>query len=143
MNASFEQKKREIKDLVPFKEIEDLSQSAGHFDLTREKPTYYSSAMFSNLQYEDLKKAHVESVVPVTHEDYLARPKYKNVLELQQDPDYKDTTPLSLSQATDYLSQRQSFQNQTDVQRAYKMAKQDEQVRKANQGIMSNFRQLT
>jgi hypothetical protein len=99
--------------------------------------------MFSNLQYEDLKKAHVESVVPVTHEDYLARPKYKNVLELQQDPDYKDTTPLSLSQATDYLSQRQSFQNQTDVQRAYKMAKQDEQVRKANQGIMSNFRQLT
>jgi hypothetical protein len=79
----------------------------------------------------------------VTHADYLARPKYKNVLELQQDPEYKDTAPLSLSQATEYLSQRQSFQNQTDVQRAYKLAKQDEHVRKANQSLMSNFRLLT
>jgi hypothetical protein len=143
MSATFEQKKKEIQELVPFKEIEDVSQSAGHFDLTRDKPSYYSSAMFSNLPYEDLKKAHIESVVPVTHADYLARPKYKNVLELQQDPEYKDTAPLSLSQATEYLSQRQSFQNQTDVQRAYKLAKQDEHVRKANQSLMSNFRLLT
>jgi hypothetical protein len=143
MNATFEQKKKEVKELVPYREIEEAGSNSSHFDLTREKPTYYSSDIFSNLQYEDLKKAHIESVIPVTHEDYLMRPKFKNVLEMQQHPDYKDTTPLSLSQATDYLKQRQSFQNKNDVQRAYKLAKQDEIARKANQGWMSGFKQLT
>ena len=143
MNATFEQKKREVKELVPFQEIEEAGGSVSHFDLTRDKPTYYSSAVFSNLQYEDLKKAHVESVIPVTQEDYLSRPKFKSVLEMQQHPDYKDTTPLSLSQANDYLKQRDSFQAKNDVQRAYKLAKQDEVARKANQGWMSGFKQLT
>lgn len=144
MNATFEQKKREIRELVPFQEIEELNSSgAGHFDLTRDKPTYYSSSMFSNLQYEDLKKAHIESVVPVTQEDYLMRPKYKNVLEMQSDLKYNDTKPLSLDQANEYLNQRQSYQNKNDVQRAYKLAKQDEVARKANQGWMSGFKQLT
>jgi hypothetical protein len=143
MNATFEQKKREVKELVPFQEIEEAGGTVSHFDLTRDKPTYYSSAVFSNLQYEDLKKAHVESVIPVTQEDYLSRPKFKNVLEMQQHPDYKDTAPLSLSQANDYLKQRESFQAKNDVQRAYKLAKQDEVARKANQGWMSGFKQLT
>ena len=83
MNATFEQKKKEVKELIPFKEVEDIGQSAsGHFDLTRDKPEYYSSALFSSLPYEDLKKAHIESVIPVTQDDYLARPKFKNVLEM-------------------------------------------------------------
>ena len=146
MNATFEQKKREVRDLVPFHEVEEANGSgsgAGHFDLTRDKPTYYSSSMFSTLQYEDLKKAHVESVVPVTQEDYLIRPQYKSVLEMQSHPDYKDVNPRSLSQANEYLQQRQSYQNKNDVQRAYKLAKQDENVRKANQGWLSGFKQLT
>jgi len=144
MNASFEQKKKEVKELMPYHEVEETGiDSSNHFDLTRDKPTYYSSALFSHLQYEDLKKAHVESVVPITNEDYLARPKFNSVLEMQEHPDYKDTTPLSLSQAHDYLHQRKSFQDKNDVQRAYKLAKQDEVVRKANQGWMSGFKQLT
>jgi hypothetical protein len=142
MNATFEQKKREVKELIPYKEIEEMGQSSGQFDLTRDKPEYYTSALFSSLQYEDLKKAHVESVIPVTHEDYLARPKFKNVLEMQADPVYNDTKPLSLSQAKDYLQQRQSYQAQNDVHRAYKLAKQDEVVRKANEGWMSGFKQI-
>ena len=106
-------------------------------------PKEHSSGLFSSLQYEDLKKAHIESVIPVTHEDYLARPKYKNVMELQADPTYNDTKPLSLDQAKNYLHQKQSFQSQNDVQRAYKLAKQDENARKANQGWMSGFKQIT
>lgn len=144
MNATFEQKKREVKELIPYKEVEEMGTAAtGQFDLTRDKPEYYTSALFSSLQYEDLKKAHVESVIPVTHEDYLARPKFKNVLEMQADPAYNDTKPLSLDQSKEYLQQRQSYQAQNDVHRAYKLAKQDEIVRKANQGWMSGFKQIT
>lgn len=147
MNATFEQKKREVQELIPFKEIEELGLSSASasasFDLTRDKPDYYSSALFSPLQYEDLKKAHVESVIPVTQADYLARPKFKNVMEMQADPTYSDTQPLSLDQAKAFLHQKQSYQAQNDVQRAYKLAKQDELARKANQGWMSGFKQIT
>ena len=143
MNATFEQKKREVKEIIPFQEIEETGESSNHFDLTRDRPAYYSSSLFSSLQYEDLKKAHVESVIPVNQEDYNARPKYKNVMELQQDPNYRDTKPLSLSQANDYLQNRQSNQNKNDVQRAYKLAKQDEISHKVNQAWMSGFKQLT
>jgi hypothetical protein len=144
MNATFEQKKREVKELVPYKEVEETGQhSSGHFDLTRDKPEYYTSALFSSLQYEDLKKAHVESVIPVTYEDYLARPKFKNVLELQSHPEYNDTKPLSLSQSQTYLQQRKTYQAENDVHRAYKLAKQDELSRKVNQNWMSGFRQIT
>ena len=144
MNATFEQKKQEVKELIPYREIEEVGQSSsGQFDLTRDKPEYYTSPLFSSLQYEDLKKAHVESVIPVTYEDYLARPKFKNVLELQADATYNDTKPLSLTQSKEYLQQRQSYQAQNDVQRAYKLAKQDEVARKANEGWMSGFKKIT
>jgi hypothetical protein len=143
MNATFETKKKEIQALIPLQEIEDVAQSSSHFDLTRDKPAYYSSAMFSNLPYEDLKRAHVESVIPVTHDDYLRRPKFKSVLEMQEQPEYRNVTPLSLAQSNDYLKNRQSYQDKTDVQRAYKLARQDELAHKANQGWMSGFKQLT
>ena len=61
---------------------------------------------------------------------------------MQADPTYNDTKPLSLNQSKDYLQQRQSYQAQNDVHRAYKLAKQDEVVRKANEGWMSGFKQI-
>ena len=36
------------------------------------------------LQYDDLRKAHTETVVPVTHEDYLRKKKYNNVESLKK-----------------------------------------------------------
>lgn len=143
MNATFEQKKKEIKELIPYQDIADADTSSGYSDLTRDKPEYYSSSLFSALPYEDLKKAHIESVIPVSQEDYLMRPKFKSVLEMQAHPEYNDVKPPSLSQSQDYLKQQHSLQSKNDVHRAYKLAKQDEIVRKANQGWMSGFAQLT
>ena len=143
MNSTFEQKKKEIKELIPYQDIVEADVASGFSDLAHDKPAYYSSSLFSTLQYEDLKKAHVESVIPVSQEDYLIRPKFKSVLEMQEHPDYKNVQPLSLSQSNDYLKQQQSLHTKNDVHRAYKLAKQDEVVRKANEGWMSSFKQLT
>jgi hypothetical protein len=145
MNATFETKKSEVRALMKMDGIEDYnsSNSASQYDLTRDKPEYYSSGLFSNLGYEDLKKAHIESVIPVTHEDYLRRPKYKTVEELQRSSDYQNIAPLALSEATEYLQQKKYSDSKNDVHRAFKLAKQDEEVRKANDGWMSNFKRLT
>ncbi len=48
-----------------------MNNQTGMYDLTGDKPSYYESDLFSSLQYDDLKKAHTETVVPVTEQDYF------------------------------------------------------------------------
>jgi|UniRef100_A0A6C0HXK4 hypothetical protein len=142
MNEKFELKKKKVQSIIVHKEVEEMDSGSGHFELTRDKPDYYSSSLFSSLQYEDLKKAHVESVIPVTQEDYQNRKKFRNVDEMQRYNAEQNSEPLSLKQANEYLNQKKSFQDKNDVSRAFKLAKQDEQARKANVGWMSGFKQL-
>ena len=44
-----------------------------------ETENVYSSDIFSKLKYEDLKKAHKETVVPVTEEDFINKKRFDNV----------------------------------------------------------------
>lgn len=145
MNESFQQKKKEVRALVKVDKVEDLisGSEGGMYDLTGDKPQYYSSGLFSTLGYEDLKKAHVESVIPVTQEDYLNRPKYNSVEEMQRSSDYQSAMPLSLEQSKEFLNKQKFSNNKNDVHRAFKLAKQDEEVRKKNESWMSHFKQLT
>tara|TARA_R110001599_G_scaffold320554_1_gene530838 strand:- start:2627 stop:3493 length:867 start_codon:yes stop_codon:yes gene_type:complete len=142
MNEKFEQKKEEVKALTIRKDVQD-TMCQNHFELTGDKPESYSAALFSPLQFEDLKKAHVESVIPVTRQDYDERQKFSNIQDMRQHRNTQDTKPLSLSQASDYLNQRKGLENKTDTQRAFKLAKQDEAARKANDAWMSGFKLLT
>ena len=69
--------------------------------MTRERPKEYSSDIFSKLGYEDLKKAHTETVVPVTREKISNNKKqFSSVNQFVQYRDNQDTTPLSLQQST-------------------------------------------
>ena len=54
----------------------------------------------------------------------------------------QDTTPKSFEQAKDYLNNRKEMEDKQDVQRAYKLARRDEAVKKTNDLWMSKFKQL-
>ena len=143
MNESFQTKKKEVQALAKREDIDSFNTSGSGYDLLRDKPEYYSSALFSQLGYEDLKKAHVESVIPVTQEDYLRRPKYRTVDEFQRSNAYQDTTPMAMEQARAYLAQKQYGESKNDVNRAFTLAKQDEDIRKKKEELMRNFKKLT
>ena len=51
---------------------------------------YTSGSMFANdsISYTDLKQAYVESVIPVTNEDYDKMPKFRNIEEYKR---YRET----------------------------------------------------
>jgi hypothetical protein len=141
MGAMFEEKKRETKSLVVHQGIQELG-GEGHQNLADDIPESFGSSMFSSLQYEDLRKAHRETVIPVTQEDYEMKPKYNTVTELQMSRDSQDTTPKSLEQSKSYLNDRQDMEDRQDTQRAYKLAKRDEAVKKTNDMFMSTFKQI-
>jgi hypothetical protein len=145
MNTAFESKKAEVRSLVVHKDIEEMTSSAGSAsDIISDRPESYGSALFSSLQYEDLRKAHVECVVPVTMRDYEDRKKFKNVDDFVR---YRDDSvhmaPLSEQQSANFLKQKQAMSDKMDMTRAFKLAKQDEEVRKANQNWMSGIQLLT
>ena len=141
MNETFERKKKELQAIVQVKDLEDSYYTKGSSaELTGEKPEYYSSDVFASLPYEDLKRAHVESVIPVTHDDYIKKPKFNSVDEMRRNNVYNDTTPMALEQAKEYLKQRNQAQNKNDMNRAYILAKQDEVYEQVNKNIMCRFK---
>ena len=146
IHNAIDKRKNYIKSIVVHREFEDVNNidSSPSCDIVSDKPEYYQSNLFSSLQYDDLKRAHIESVIPVTLSDYENREKYKgrDELKLKRDMDDISNKPLSLSQAKDFLQKRQSLSDQNDVLRAFKLAKQDEEARRLNHSWMSGFQQI-
>jgi len=131
MKDVMDEKREKLKSLVVHKDIEEAG-NMNHYDLSRDKPEEYSADIFSTLHYEDLKKAHTETVVPVTHEDYLNRKKFSNENEMRSFRDNQDINPLPLGKAQSYNATKEKIQTEEDIRRAYKLAKQDEVVRDIN-----------
>jgi hypothetical protein len=143
MNSTFEQKKKEIKELIPYQDIVEADVASGFSDLAHDKPAYYSSSLFSTLQYEDLKKAHVESVIPVTQEDYEMIPKYNNVNDYKAQRDRVNTNPLSKEESESYLLQKKRDLDQQSTALAFKYAQESERVKQQQKGFWADIKQIT
>jgi hypothetical protein len=141
MNSTFEKKKEEVKALIVKTDIEEYNLS-NNYQIGGDKPEYYSSDLFSSLQYEDLQRAHKESVIPVTNKDWHEVKQYKNVNELEKSRNEK-INPLSFEQATDYLNSKNNLVLENDTRRAFNLAKECEEAKKANSNFIGRFKQLT
>lgn len=151
-NERIERKKKMLRDkmaLIERNQIMTLDSvgcggNGGYYGLGREAPQEYSSGLFSSLQYEDLKKAHTESVIPVTAEDFVNRKKYTSVNEMKMFRDIEKTQyDFSRENHTTKLDQATALQVEQDMQRVFRMAKQDEIVRDINAKFKSEFFQIT
>ena len=144
MNEYIQNKKTQLRSLVVHKEFQDLNNSS-HFDLVRETPENFGSNIFDKLQFEDLKKAHAESVIPVTDEDYHRRKKYTNIDELNRDrtKDILDVTQgdIFLNQ-TDILNNMKIRDEDINIRRAYKLMNQDEEIRENYNIFWSDLKRL-
>ena len=100
-----------------------------------------------NLQYEDLKRAHTETLIPVTEQDYKNVRQFKTVLELQMfrssSLEAKSTQPLSRAESDARLEKIRIADVEQCTHRAYIMAKQDEAARDMNRKFMREFLMLT
>ena len=68
--------------------------------------------------------------------------KYKNVNELQMDRSLK-IKPMSTEESNKYLDMNKESELRNDIERAYKIARQDENVKKINNNWWSKLKQLT
>jgi hypothetical protein len=141
MGEEIAKKKSELRAIIPVKEVEDLQYSQGiqGTSLSTQGPSEFSSDLFSSLPYQDLRQAHVTSVIPVTEEDYYRVKKFNNVNELSSYRNSQDTKPLSERQAMEYLNRKSRLDDEQATQRAYDLAKQTEFSEKNNQAFWGNL----
>jgi len=150
--ARLNQRKQELRNKYALVERTELeyaggggSGGAGGYDLTRERPQEYSSGIFGNLRYEDLKKAHTETVIPVTEEDYYKTKRFNNINELQT---FRDQSRRDLHKQTSKAEQEQIYQQtkmrqeEEDTRRAFILAKQDEISRDIHKKLYSDIFRL-
>jgi hypothetical protein len=103
-------------------------------------PAEHSSGLFSSLQYEDLKKAHTETVIPVTHDDYVNSKKFNNTHDLKV---FRDLNLKSFNYDKEEAVKKknaQAYQEEEDnTHRAFMMAKQDEIAQEMNKKFNGSF----
>lgn len=145
MNEAIERRKRRLREqqaLVVRDEYESAwSTGASQYNLTRERPPDYSSDLFSKLKYEDLRKAHTETVIPVTEEDYAAVRQYATPEELRAFR-ASNVQPVDPAQQHRKYEHLKHVQEMEDTRRAYILARQDEISRDVYQRFNSSFLSL-
>ena len=141
MHKAINQRKDQLRSqtLTKYKNINE-SNGGSYCDLTNSKPEEYSSGMFSKFQFEDLRKAHEESVVPVTEEDF--KPRYNSFDDIRFQRGQQNLNPLSDREARDYLNASHSKDNAVSARRAYNLVKQQQEAEKANNKWWSSLKTL-
>ena len=142
MNKDIETKKKELRSIVKCNIIETIDNINSYDQLGGTIPETYSCDIFGKLKYDDLKKAHIESVIPVTDEDYNDKQQFSNVESLNSYRNKQDTSPLSLDQANEYLNVRENNDAVYSTTRAYKLAKQSEAIEKKSSEWWSKIKQI-
>ena len=152
--ARLNKRKQELRNKYALVERQELEYAGGGgggdaggggYDLTRERPQEYSSGIFGNLRYEDLKKAHTETVIPVTEEDYYKTRRFNSINELQT---FRDQSRRDLYKQTSKQEQEQIYeqtkmrQEEEDTRRAFILAKQDEISRDIHKKLYSDMFRL-
>lgn len=148
-SEGFAKKKRELREktgtMVEYQDIHELNSSStanlGELDTTA--PSNFTSSMFSSLQYEDLHRAHTETIIPVTEEqDFDNRQHFRNLDEIKQHRNSQNIVPLSELQAQKYLQSKANVADEKSVRVAYDLQKQLEQTKERNQDFWKSLQLL-
>jgi hypothetical protein len=141
MGEEIDKIKKTYRDIIKYDGIQDLGFNNGNYNLVRERKEEYSSDIFSKLKYEDLKKAHTETFIPVTEEDYHNRRQFSNTNDLIMYRKQNETL-LSEEDSEKIFRQKKIREKEEDLNNAYKLVKQMEKIKENNKVWLANFKLL-
>jgi hypothetical protein len=140
MNDAFEKQKKQIQSLTTYQGVDDLYSSFSGSLLGDQSDNFTGSN--GGLSYMDLRQAHVESVIPITQDDYDRMPKYKSLSEYKARRDTADTNPLSKQESERMLLEQGRNLDKQSAAIAYKYAQQSEKSRQNSQSFFTDLRQI-
>ena len=140
----FREKKRAGRELVLRKDITETfyGSNVNSCMLDKSEEVEYSSNIFSKLKYEDLKKAHKESVVPVTEEDFTSKKRFDNVEQYIRYRESNKGRVMNKQESTNYLHNQKSRREEINTQRAYNLLMEEQEMEKRNNLWWKNLKLL-
>jgi hypothetical protein len=146
MAAEMEKRKKEVQTLTTYTGVGDTySSTFGGSSLMVYDSNFSSGSLFSGdgMGYTDLRQAYVESVIPVTEEDYRKTKQFKSVDEYKRHRDSVNTTPLSKEEAMRQLYRENKNKDEESAALAFYYAQQSEKAKESQQQFWSGLKQLT
>jgi hypothetical protein len=142
MNEAFEKQKKQIQALTVYNGVTvSYASFSGGGSLLGEQSSNFSGSS-SGLGFTDLRQAHIETIIPITQDDYDNIPKYKNLNEYKMNRDRVDITPLTKVESERILLQNKSDLDQESAATAYKYAKQAEKAKANQRSFWGDIKQL-
>ena len=134
MATEFEKQKKRVQAITVYSGVNDSLSGFRGSGLGSGPDNYTSDG------YADLRQAYVESVIPVTNDDYQNTVKYKNVddFKRQQTNDKPPDRETSLKQ----LHDQNARDEQESAALAYHYAQQTERATQLNKSFWSELKQL-
>ena len=127
MNTEIEKHKRSVQSLTPYKGVAEMTApSCGGTSLMSYDSNFTSGSLFSNdgMNYTDLRQAYVESVIPVTEDDYNKIQKFKSVDEYKRHREVTAAKPLEKEEAMTRLYHQNKQKDEESAALAFYYAKQ-------------------
>ena len=142
LHEKINKKKENLSALVKVTDIHDFSSMGNLNELDTDQPESYSANVFSKLQYDDLKKVHTETVIPVCDNDYNKIKKFNNVSNLRDFRNSQNLKPMSKEQARQTLNNNHDKLDKLNTELAYKLTRQAEAAEKANNIVWNTIRAI-
>ena len=142
MERLINERKQNLRQLVLHKSVGEMTSSGGSL-ITGHVGGYQSGVFSDGLQYDDVKHAYTESVVPVTDEDYKNRQQYSSIDEYRRSRRETWQEAVSTADHESRLKEQKNAEDEDNVSRAYDLAKADEETRKQRIELASSLLKIT
>ena len=145
MNAFTEKKRQVCQDVVVHQEVESFYGGLGGgmgSELGGSNNIYDSVGNSSGVGYQDLRKAHTETMIPVSDEDLHRRKAFGSVDEMRRHRSGQNISPLSKEESNRILSEQTSREDENAIHRAYRLTKEVEESERRSQEFWKNLRML-
>lgn len=146
MGIEMEKRKKQVQTLTTYNGVTEYTATTfGGSSLMDYNSNFTSGSLFSNegMGYTDLKQAYVESVIPVTEEDYQKMPKFKNLEEYKYHRNSSNTKPLDKEEAMKQLYHQNKQKDEESAALAFYYAQQSEKTKQKQESFWSGLKQLT
>ena len=106
---------------------------------------FTSGSLFSGdgMGYTDLRQAYVESVIPVTEDDYRKTKHFHNIDDYKRHRDSINTNPLSKEEAMRQLYRENKNKDEESAALAFYYAEQSEKAKKNQDNFWSGLKKVT
>jgi len=143
MQSNFmERKVRARQDMVLHQEVGGWDIGGGGSLIADDGASPFDSGLGgSGLCYQDLRKAHTETVIPMTDEDMFSERRFDTVEDMKS---YRASQLQTMEPASgdEYFAEKRRRENEDATQRAFRLAKESEVVETKSRSFWQSLRLL-